>query len=142
MSTVERRDLGSGRILLVNPKGQVEVSRRGRNVVFVQYKGYINMELLTAIHLNAEEHLRELETVQLFVDATSVDGTDPGFRQAWTERFKQFRGRVTGCILIRSALLKMTIQFINLFAGKERAVLEPVTDRAEFERRLQAALQS
>jgi hypothetical protein len=140
MATLERRDLGNGRVLYTTPKCEVEVAQRGGNVLFVRYKGYVTMDLLSAIQADTESHLKQLGTIQLFVDSTGLDGYDPGFREAWAERFKQFGGRVTGFILLRSPLVKMTLRFVNLISGQERAALEPLSDRADFERRLQAAI--
>ena len=137
---VERRELGTGRTLFSTPQCEVEVSRRGGNVLFVRYKGYVTMELLRVIHEDAEAHLKVLPTIQIFVDSTALEGYDPGFREAWAERFKQFRGRVSGFILLRSPLVKMTLRFVNLLSGNDRAPLEPLSDRAEFDRRLQEAI--
>jgi hypothetical protein len=132
---VEREPLPGGAIRFKTKKGEAIYSTPAPTVALVRYKGHAEEELYGPISEAMNALLQRVPKVTLFVDFEELNSYDTGFRTLWTAWFKANASKLVGShILQKSALVKMGIQLVNLFVGE---VLTPVTDRNEFQRRLE-----
>ena len=136
---VEREQLPGGAIRFKTKKGEAVYSTPAPAVVLVRYKGHAEEELYPPISDAMNAILQRVPKVTLFVDFEELGSYDTAFRTRWTEWFRANAKRLEGShILQKSALVKMGIQLVNLFVGE---ILTPVTERADFQRRLEETIQ-
>ena len=132
---ISRESLPGGAIRFKAKLGEATFSSPATGVALVRYKGHAEEELYVPISDEMNAMLQKVPKVTLFVDFEELNSYDTGFRTLWTGWFKANASKLVGShILQKSALVKMGIQLVNLFVGE---VLTPVTDRNEFQRRLE-----
>ncbi|HLL54967.1 MAG TPA: hypothetical protein VK447_15535 [Myxococcaceae bacterium] len=136
---VERQELENGRIRYKAGRCEVEMTLPAPHVALLRYKGYAPAEIVEPLIADASELVARVGPMRVFIDATDMHGYDSAFRTRFAEWYREQQGKVTGVMLLQSGLLRMAVQFVNLFGG---AAIEPVSNRAEFERRLQEAVRA
>ena len=136
---VIRESLAGGLIRYKTRLGEAVFSTPAPDVALVRYRGHAETALYEPIETEMNTLLARGTKVRLFVDFEDLASYDTEFRTRWTEWFRRNRERlVRSHILQRSSLVKMGIQLVNLFVGE---ILSPVTERHEFDQKLEQATQ-
>jgi len=136
------RDSGtaSGRARYKTLLGEAVWSTPAPGVVLVRYRGHAEVALYEPIAKEMDRQVAQFPKVRLFVDFEELASYDTEFRTRWTDWFRRNHSHLEhSYILQRSALVKMGVQLVNLFIGE---ILLPVTEREEFERKLEEAVRS
>ena len=118
--------------------GKAELRIVGPGVVHVVYEGLAYADFVPYILDVVDPELPADALSTLFVDAYALRSYETGFRQAWATWLKANESRLNPTvILFGSKLVHMGIALVNVVL---RQPIVAVSEHADFDRRLQAAL--
>lgn len=108
---------GRDAVLITSDRGRVFTTRVSATGVFFYFEGHVDLDMFSTTMVHADAAL-STGRAMLFGDGQNWQTYAVGYRDAWTRWFLTNRKRVAHTpLFVRSPLLKMGVQVVNLFTG-------------------------
>ncbi len=134
---VESTKQPDGTLLVTWETGHAQIKRLAPGAVFFRKVGHFTAEAFPTLVAPFADELAQHKSVVMWCDCDDFETYGSGYRERWTEWFKSApKGAIRAHILVRSAMVKMGVQVVNLAVR----IFEPYSKRDAFNAALKAAL--
>jgi hypothetical protein len=139
-NAVQSKTLADGTVLVEGLRGAARLNRLAVGVVLYDCQGMLPASFYPPMVAVAEREVASAGRLAMFVDGWDLQSIDTGFREQWTQWFKQHKEHFHMRLLVRTKLMDMAASLANLFTGIN--VIKTYSSIAAWEQACQSDLPS